>query len=161
VFGLVLDYDMSNVEALLEDYSEKLVAAEKLHRLGVPFNRINEVLELEVGEIEGGETGFIAAGLQPLTVPADGLEVDGAMTLQDVQGTALNGAQIASVREIAQAVSNGVLPADTAIELILVSFPTVDREQAQRIIGPAANFEPRVEELMGLDPETLKRIAYG
>ena len=64
-FGLELHYDLSNVEALREDYSEKLVAAEKLFRMGVPFNRINEVLELEVGEIEGGETGFLPAGLVP------------------------------------------------------------------------------------------------
>ena len=64
-FGLVLDYDLSNVEALREDYSEKLQAAERLFRMGVPFNRINEVLELEIGEIEGGETGYLPAGLIP------------------------------------------------------------------------------------------------
>jgi len=64
-FGLYLDYDLSNVEALREDYTEKLAAAEKLFRLGVPFNRINEVLELEIGEIEGGDTGYLPAGLIP------------------------------------------------------------------------------------------------
>jgi len=64
-FGLYLDYDLSNVEALREDYGEKLEAAERLFRLGVPFNRINEVLELEIGEIEGGDTGYLPAGLIP------------------------------------------------------------------------------------------------
>lgn len=64
-FGLYLDYDLSNVEALREDYGQKLEAAERLFRLGVPFNRINEVLELEIGEIEGGEVGYLPAGLIP------------------------------------------------------------------------------------------------
>jgi len=64
-FGLYLDYDLSGVEAMREDYGQKLEAAERLFRLGVPFNRINEVLELEVGEIEGGETGYLPAGLIP------------------------------------------------------------------------------------------------
>jgi hypothetical protein len=64
-FGLELDYDLSGVEAMREDYGEKLNAAEKLFRLGVPFNRINEVLELEIGEIEGGDTGYLPAGLIP------------------------------------------------------------------------------------------------
>lgn len=64
-FGLYLDYDLSNVEALREDYGQKLDAAEKLFRLGVPFNRIDEVLELEIGEIEGGDLGYLPAGLIP------------------------------------------------------------------------------------------------
>jgi HK97 family phage portal protein len=64
-FGLYLDYDLSAVEAMREDYGQKLEAAERLFRLGVPFNRINEVLELEIGEIEGGDTGYLPAGLIP------------------------------------------------------------------------------------------------
>ncbi len=74
-FGLVLDYDLSNIEALREDYSEKLDAAEKLFRMGVPFNRINEVLELEVGEIEGGESGYLPGGLIPSNI--EPLELSG------------------------------------------------------------------------------------
>jgi hypothetical protein len=74
-FGLVLDYDLSNIEALREDYSEKLEAAEKLFRMGVPFNRINEVLELEVGEIEGGESGYLPGGLIPSNI--EPLELSG------------------------------------------------------------------------------------
>jgi HK97 family phage portal protein len=64
-FGLILDYDLSNIEALREDYNEKLGAAEKLFRMGVPFNRINEVLGLEVGDIDGGDTGYLPSGLIP------------------------------------------------------------------------------------------------
>lgn len=80
------------------------------------------------------------------------------MPAQDVQQSALNGAQIGSMREIAQAVSNGMLPADTAVELILVSFPTVDEAQARRIIGPASQFTP-MELAANLD--MLTKLAYG
>ena len=161
-FGLYLDYDLSAVEAMREDYGQKLEAAERLFRLGVPFNRINEVLELEIGEIEGGETGFMSAGLMPISIPGDdeGVEVEGVATT-DVQQTALNGAQIASMQQIAQSVSDGLLPAETAVQLIMVSFPTVDEATARSIIGPASAFTPTTEQLSSMDADTLKQIAYG
>jgi len=162
-----IDYDLSSVEALREDTAAKIKAARELWNMGVPFNRVNEVLELEVGEVEGGDLGYLSAGLLPV-MGAEVDEVTGdGLPVQDVQAAALNGAQIGSAREIAQAVSNGQLPPDTAIELLLVSFPNIDRDTARRIVGPAASFEPRVEQSMDLDAtlksdlETLSELAYG
>ncbi len=63
--GMVIDYDLSGVEALREDYQKKVDAAQKLWMMGVPFNTINEVLELEVGDIKGGDVGYIGAGVLP------------------------------------------------------------------------------------------------
>lgn len=59
--------DLSNVAALQEAEADKLAKAEKLHRLGVPFNVINQKLELGFDEIEGGDVGYIASGLIPVT----------------------------------------------------------------------------------------------
>jgi len=120
------------------------------------------VLELEIGEIEGGETGFMSAGLMPISIPSndEGVEVEGVATT-DVQQTALNGAQIASMQQIAQSVSDGLLPAETAVQLIMVSFPTVDEATARSIIGPASAFTPTTEQLSSMDADTLKQIAYG
>ena len=59
--------DLSNIEALQESQTEKLDKAEKLHRLGVPFNLINQHLELGFEDIEGGDVGYIASGLIPVT----------------------------------------------------------------------------------------------
>jgi len=62
---VILDYDLSNVEALQEDYDKKLDNAVKLFGMGVPFNSINQLLELGLDDIEGGDTGYMPAGLLP------------------------------------------------------------------------------------------------
>jgi hypothetical protein len=38
------------------------------------------------------------------------------------------------------------MPSDTALQLILVAFPTITRDQAQGIIGPMEGFEPKKPE---------------
>lgn len=62
---------------------------------------------------------------------------------EKVQDTALNGAQIQGIQSIVQAVADGTLPADSAVQLIQVSFPTINEERARQIVGPAAGFTPR------------------
>lgn len=61
-----LRFDLSNVTALQQNTGEKLDNAEKLFRMGVPFNVINQKLELGFDDIQGGDTGYIAAGLLPV-----------------------------------------------------------------------------------------------
>ena len=63
--------DLSNVAALQQDLNEKLEAAERLHRMGVPFNTINQKLELGVGDIEGGDIGYIPTGMLPVGFEPD------------------------------------------------------------------------------------------
>ena len=62
---IVLDYDTSSVEALAENVNEKIDAASKLFAMGLPFNAINQRLDLGFDEIEGGETGYLPAALLP------------------------------------------------------------------------------------------------
>lgn len=73
--GWYIDYDVSDVEALREDYSQKLDDAGKLFAMGVPFNIINEKLKLGLDPIQNGEIGYLSAGLLPTdfdrTAPAD------------------------------------------------------------------------------------------
>jgi len=66
-----IDYDISDVEALREDYGKKLDEARKLFDMGVPFNRIAEQLELGVEPIEGGDIGYLTAGLIPTNFDRD------------------------------------------------------------------------------------------
>lgn len=56
-------------------------------------------------------------------------------TVDDVSGTAMNGAQISSLVGIVEAVSLGTLTPNAAVEVILASFPTIDRQQAEKIVG--------------------------
>jgi hypothetical protein len=53
----------------------------------------------------------------------------------------MNGAQVTALQGLAQAVADGMMPAESAIQLIRVSFPTITEAQARAIIGPMEGFE--------------------
>jgi len=53
----------------------------------------------------------------------------------DVAKSALNGAQIASLVEVVANIKAGILTADSALQIILASFPTIAESQARRIVG--------------------------
>lgn len=79
------------------------------------------------------------AGARPGASPSAGGEVD-------VQKTALNGAQVASLVAIITAVSAKEIPRDAGVQAIALSFQ-VSPEQADRILGTAgAGFEPKPPE---------------
>lgn len=61
----VIDYDTSDVEALREDYGKKLEEARALFAMGVPFNTINEKLQLGLDPIPGGDVGYLPSSLLP------------------------------------------------------------------------------------------------
>lgn len=65
---------------------------------------------------------------------------------EDVQGAALNGAQVTALLDIVGQVVRGELPRQTAIEVIVSAFP-IDRAQADRLLGEVgAGFVPTVVE---------------
>jgi len=153
-----LSYDLSNVTALSESLDKKLESADRLYRMGVPFNVVNQHLELGLEDIEGGDIGYIPSGLIPASFdqPMEDFEpgVDDAENGQGVdvsvgdgkvQDEALNGAQISSLSEIVQLVASGDLPLDSAIGLIAAAFPALSDEDARAILTPAASFTPRSE----------------
>jgi len=58
-------YDVANVEALQESFHLKTQSAERLYRMGVPFNNINRRLEMGFDEIPGGDRPYgIPTGMQ-------------------------------------------------------------------------------------------------
>lgn len=85
-----------------------------------------------------------AAGTPPGAAPA--AMPTGAGAPEDIQKTALNGAQIASLLQIVTAAAEGQIPRASAVELIIASFPTLDRAEAERILGEIGKgFEPKAE----------------
>lgn len=68
---LRLVYDVSNIKALQEDRSKKIADAQKLYRMNVPFNRIDERLELGIGEVPGGDTPREAVQQPPALMSSD------------------------------------------------------------------------------------------
>lgn len=63
--GIRLFYDTSKVEALQSILKEKIESAKILWSMGVPFNVINQRLDLGFDEVEGGDTPWIAINLAP------------------------------------------------------------------------------------------------
>jgi hypothetical protein len=53
----------------------------------------------------------------------------------DVAKSALNGAQIASLVEVVANIKAGILTADSALQIVLASFPTIGEAQARKIVG--------------------------
>ena len=82
------------------------------------------------------------------------LPVAGGETVQD---TALNGAQVTSLKEIVQAVADGSLPAESALHMIMLAFPSVSEEKARAILSPLANFEPKPEPAKAPPPFVNKK----
>lgn len=68
-----LTYDTSGVPALQQNQAEKMDVARALWGMGVPFNVINAKLELGFDDIDGGEVGYLSAGLLPANMDFDSL----------------------------------------------------------------------------------------
>lgn len=88
------------------------------------------------------EVAGVASALAPLPAASpDVLDVPAAAT-SDVQKTALNGAQVASMLEVVNSVVAGTLPRASAVAVLVTAFP-ISREEAEAIIGTAgAGFVP-------------------
>lgn len=71
--GVRIVYDLSNVEALAENYTEKITNATGLWRLGVPLTEINQRLELglDTDNIPGADKGYLSPGLLPTDMDFD------------------------------------------------------------------------------------------
>jgi hypothetical protein len=75
-----------------------------------------------------------APSAQPSAAPVD-TQAPTDQTTVDVAKSALNGAQIASLVEIVANIKGGILTADSALQIVLASFPTIDEAQARKIVG--------------------------
>lgn len=62
-----ISYDVSAVPALQEATDQKYASAKALWSIGVPLNTINEVLDLGLGKLPGGDIGYIPSGVVPTT----------------------------------------------------------------------------------------------
>lgn len=60
-----LCFDVSNVQALQTSMTEKITSAKELWSMGVPFNVINQKLEMGFDDIPGGDQGFVPTGVIP------------------------------------------------------------------------------------------------
>jgi len=64
-----VNYDLTNVTALQDDYAEKIVTAQQMFNMGITLEQINERLELGIttNEMAHAKTSYLPSGL----IPAD------------------------------------------------------------------------------------------
>lgn len=106
--------------------------AERLEEEGPAFGDLMPMpAQAPAGAAEGDDDAQGKA--MPGTTDAKALAASG--TIQDA---ALNGAQIASLKEFALEVGTGELALESGIALITASFPTIDEAEARRILAPQA-----------------------
>jgi hypothetical protein len=148
---------ISRLEAIAADRGITLEEAKK----------VAERIDAEAAERAAG-TDELDASLLPLDpakraalkgAPADGAapapapSSPAAAALDGVvQDTALNGAQVSSLLEIATAVVAGDLPITTAEAMIRAAFPALPAELVTRIIGGLKGFEPKADPAPPVSP---------
>lgn len=114
------------------------------------FVQVNNLKAIEdMGKPKGDESAAIGTA-----TPADAAGV-----VEDVQGTALNGAQIASLLSIAQEVAAGALPMESAKGMIAASFPSLSSTQIDAILDSLKGFVPTVETPVPTDVERALGLA--
>lgn len=73
---------------------------------------------------------------------------------RNVSGAALNGAQISSLLDIVNQLSQGQIPYETAVETMSAAFPLMPRDQIESIINPMDGFVPAARE----KPDGIKPV---
>jgi len=143
-----LRYDVSHISVLLQNFAKKMEIANSLWAKGVPMSTINKRLSLGLEEFPGWDVGYMGSGLLPTGVfgagsvdtfgDDDELVPDAGVGLQsapeDVQKSALNGAQVASLLQIIQDANAGLITLGQAIQIISISFQ-VEVDDAKIIVG--------------------------
>ena len=69
-------YDVSHVDALQPVTSAAVDVAVKLWSMGVPLNDINEVLNLGIPDVSGGDVGYVSGSVTPAGVNGDEFDLD-------------------------------------------------------------------------------------
>lgn len=92
------------------------------------------IVELKLVDVS--PTGENANQSTEVAAPEVGAPTDPLVAAEvDVAKTALNGAQIASIIDIVAAIKEGVLTQDSALQVLMASFPTINEDQARQIVG--------------------------
>lgn len=102
---------------------------------------INYMAELSgfVGKLKLKDVAPIGAEQPVVEAPATAGDIPSNETQVDVAKSALNGAQIASLIDVVAKIKEGLLTSESALSIVLASFPTIDEAQARRIVGLPAS----------------------
>lgn len=98
---------------------------------------INYMAELSgyIGQVKLKDVAPIGAEQPAAQAPTTPGDIPTNETQVDVAKSALNGAQIASLIDVVAKIKEGLLTSESALSIVLASFPTIDESQARRIVG--------------------------
>jgi len=137
--GIVVEI---NMEGLLRGSSDERAA---FYQSGLSngWLNINQVCRLEnLPPVPGGDINRVQMQNVPIA-PEDENDAGGVPTTGDaVQETALNGAQIMALQQIVQSVADGLMPPESAVQMMLIAFPSLTEQEARSMINPANDFTP-------------------
>ncbi len=136
---LLLDKGIKTLEQLILKYNPG-ISNEKVEQMLAD----DEDEPVEAEEADAPEADATENDSEADATPKTGDAVADAAASGDiaVQDVALNGAQMASLLTIVQAVASKTLPYDSAIALVRIAVPSVDDATAIRLLGPADGFQP-------------------
>ena len=129
-----------------EDPTENVAVISQAVAAGIPLRKdeVYERLGFTPPEADDDVLGGVVPAAAAAAVEgAGGREREG----NQIQDTALNGAQISSLQEVISAVSQKLLPAGAAIEMLTIAFPSISPEAAKRMVDSASAFQPGAEAL--------------
>lgn len=133
LFGVKMDGSFNSAE------SDDLFNIFKATYVNTKQRRIEWMLNLML-ELGGyvGEVKLRDVDPLPKDAPAtQAPTTEGQPTTEavDVAKSALNGAQIASLIDVVAKIKEGILTPNSALSILLASFPTIDEATAKRIVG--------------------------
>ena len=158
--GEEIRFDFDGVEALRDDYTEKLTQAGLLAALGYPVNMLNETLRLGLPDVPWGDEALVNAGLttaESITVAAEAVEEVAAEIESDVP--MLDASQMSTAIALVEKVQSGALPKDSA-KAAMTQLLGLTPEQAEALLGSAGpKPEPEPVVVPDADPEEVRSAA--
>jgi HK97 family phage portal protein len=144
---LRIELNLENIPALLIRRAEKWKSIGEAHFLSLNEKRIAlGYPPLKNPEADAVLVDAAKLPISPTVEKEDETSPTGVTGDGSVQDTAMNGAQVAGLLSILEAVTSGAIPADSALQMLLLAFPTIDPNEAAALINPLRNFVPDTPE---------------
>ncbi len=135
------DEIVPQVEFDLSEYASWEVVRDAIDR-GLPVSKQALYERYGLPKPKGDDDVFTKPGQSTMGVAVQGAEIGAPAPQTDVQSTALNGAQVTALLELAAKVSNKEIPLETARAMAQAAFPLVSKDEIDRIFDPLKNFTP-------------------
>jgi HK97 family phage portal protein len=143
--SLSASHTTAHVEELREALKDKVSTAKDLFGMGVPFNVIDERVDLGIGKVDGGDVGYLPFSLAPAGQLDSGSGTEDGADAGVTTELTLNGAQIQSALEVLLQLAKGALAEEAAIALLVaVGIP---RDEAEKMVSA---------QVTEVDPEAVK-----